>query len=51
MALDYKIYNIREKLIECNPCTDREKQILESIIDVLQDISTELNELNESLMC
>ena len=49
MIIDDKINNIRDCLKECNPCNAKEKKIFESILDVLQDISIELEELNECL--
>jgi len=49
MAIDNKINNIREALIKYDLTIDKEKIIIESILDILEDISCELDELNESL--
>jgi hypothetical protein len=47
MIIDDNINNIREIINKCDTCS--EKKIFESILDILQDISIELEELNESL--
>lgn len=49
MIIDDKINNIRNALKDCEPGSIKEKKIFESILDILQDISTEIDELNESL--
>jgi len=47
IIIDDKINNIREIINKYHTCS--EKKIFESILDVLQDISIELEELNDSL--
>lgn len=49
MILDDKINNLRIALKKCDSCSIKDKKILDSILDILEDISTELEELNESL--
>jgi hypothetical protein len=49
MVIDDKINNIRDALKNCDPCSIKDRNIFESILDILQDISCELDELNESL--
>ena len=49
MIIDDKINNIRDALKKCDSCSIKDKKIFDSILDILQDISTELDELNESL--
>ena len=51
MTLDYKIDTVREVLKEINPTNKNEKRVFESILNILQDISDELDELNECLLC
>jgi hypothetical protein len=36
-------------LKKCDSCSIKDKKIFDSILDILQDISIELDELNESL--
>jgi len=50
MIIDDKINNIRGALEKCDSCSIKDKKIFDSILDILQDISTELEELNESLI-
>ena len=50
MIIDDKINNVRSALEKCDPCSIKDKKIFDSILDILQDISTELEELNESLI-
>ena len=49
MIIDDKINNIRGALKKCDSCFIKDKKIFDSILDILQDISIELEELNESL--
>ncbi len=49
MILDDKINNVRSALEKCDSCFIKDMKIFDSILDILQDISTELEELNESL--
>ena len=49
--LDYKINTIREALSILNPNNKNEMIVFESILNILQDISDELDELNECLLC
>ena len=51
MMLDYKINTIREALSTINPNNKNEMIVFESILNILQDISDELDELNECLLC
>jgi len=51
MMLDYKINTIREALGALNPNNKNEMIVFESILNILQDISDELDELNECLLC
>ena len=51
MTLDYKIDTIREEVKVLNPTTRDERRVFESILNILQDISDELDELNEHLLC
>ncbi len=47
MTIDDKINNIRQYLDENTSISD--KKIFESILDILKNISEELDELNESI--
>ena len=49
MIIDDKINNLRNALKKCDLCSINDKKIFDSILDILQDISTELDELNESM--
>lgn len=49
MIIDDKINNLRDALKKCDTCYINDKKIFDSILDILQDISTELSELNESI--
>lgn len=51
MMLDYKIDTVREALNGLNPTNKKEMIVFESILNILQDISDELEELNECLLC
>jgi len=51
MTLDYKIDTVREEVKVLNPTTRDERSVFESILNILQDISDELDELNECLLC
>ena len=47
MNLDYKINNIREAIQ--NGKLGKDNRIFDAILDVLQDISNEIDELNEAM--
>ena len=47
MSIDYKINNIREALKNSGLGSDKDKDFFNAILDVLQDISDEMDELNE----
>jgi hypothetical protein len=47
MSLDYKINNIREAIK--NGKIVKDNRIFDAILDVLQDISNEIEELNEAM--
>jgi len=47
MTIDNKINNIKQYLDKNG--SDSDKKIFESILDILQNISDELDELNESI--
>ena len=49
MIIDDKINSIRNALKKCDSCSIKDKKIFDSILDILHDISIELDELNESL--
>jgi len=49
MIIDDKINSLRNALKKCNSYSIKDKKIFDSILDILEDISTELDELNESL--
>jgi len=51
MMLDYKINTVREVLNSLNSRSKNEMMVFESILNILQDISDELEELNECLAC
>lgn len=50
MVIDEKIHNIKDALENSNIYSVKQKEIIKSIIDILQDISCELEELNETIM-
>ena len=47
MNLEYKINNIREAIK--NGKIGKDNRIFDAILDVLQDISNEIDELNEAM--
>jgi hypothetical protein len=47
MNLDDKINNIREAVKNGKIDTNKDTRIFDAILDVLQDISNEIDELNE----
>ena len=47
MNLDYKINNIRDAIK--NGKIGKDTRIFDAILDVLQDISNEIDELNEAM--
>jgi len=49
MNLDYKINNIREAVKNSKIGTVKDTRIFDAILDVLQDISNEIDELNEAM--
>jgi len=49
MNLDYKINNIREAIQNGKTGTVKDTKIFDAILDVLQDISNEIEELNEAM--
>jgi hypothetical protein len=51
MMLDYKINTVREALNSLNPTDRNEKIVFEFILNILQDISDEIDELNDCLLC
>ncbi len=51
MMLDYKINTVREALNSLNPGNKNEMIVFESILNILQDISDEIEELNDCLLC
>jgi len=49
MDIDYKIKNIREALNNNDLSSVNDKKFFNAILDVLQDISNEIDELNEMI--
>jgi hypothetical protein len=47
MTIDDKINNIRQYIEKY--ATSSDKKILESVLDILEDLNNELNELSESI--
>ena len=50
MVIDEKIHNIKDALENSDIYSIEQKKIIESILDILQDISCELEEINETIM-
>lgn len=50
MMLDYKINTVREALNSLNHGNKNEMIVFESILNILQDISDEIEELNDCLL-
>ena len=51
MSLDQKIENIKDILKETATHPEVNKSVIQSILDVLQDVSDELDEINECMLC
>jgi len=49
MNLDYKINNIRDAVKNGKLGSVKDTKIFDAILDVLQDISNEIEELNEAM--
>jgi hypothetical protein len=49
MNLDYKINNIREAIKNGKVSSVKDTRLFDAILDVLQDISNEIDELNEAM--
>ena len=51
MAIDEKIENIRDILKKTATHPEVNPSVIESILDILRDVSDELDEINECMFC
>jgi len=51
MTIEDKIENARKMIDGLKPASKQQKTVLESLVDILNDLNREIDELNEIILC